>query len=402
MTRGGPGSTSALPAPGPDAEAHGRRVGAALHARLEAAGDWLPFADYMRCALYEPGLGYYSAGAAKFGPAGDFVTAPEISGLFAEVFAGQFAAVLAGLGGGSVLELGPGTGRFAATALAAWPAHGPLPDEYLLLEVSGDLRERQQRQVAVAAGAAAPRARWLEALPPRFAGVVFANEVLDALPCERFVLRAGEPWRLGVGACGAGFAWSERRPDGSHAGDQAFVEATRELPLAGLPDGYRGEFHPGLAAWIRALADGLQRGVVMLVDYGLPRSHYYHPQREAGTLRCHYRHLAHDDPFSYPGLTDITAWVDFTAVAEAAVAAGLDVAGFTTQAAFLLGAGIDARFAAAHEAAASEAARVRLAHGARQLLLPGEMGEAIKVMVLARDCEVPLPGLLIQDLRDSL
>ncbi len=408
MTRARVAPSSDLPEPEEAAAAQVRAVAAAIRERLEAAGGWIDFAEYMSLALYAPGLGYYSAGAAKLGRSGDFVTAPEISDLFAVVLAGQFASWLRACAAPrGILEFGPGTGQFAGVVLRELAACGELPEAYLLLEVGADLRERQPARLRALAGTAAARAQWLDALPPQFDGVVFGNEVLDALPCERFTLRDGALQRLGVelGADGR-FAWRARRPDGSHAGDEAFV-ATLEARLptaqrAALPEGFTGEFQVATTAWIGALGDMLTRGAVLLADYGLPRRHYYHPQRAAGTLRCHYRHRAHDDPFVYPGLTDLSAWVDFTAVAEAADAAGLQVAGFSTQAAVLLGGGIEARLAAAM-AGLGERARAELAGGARRLLLPGEMGESVKLMLLTRGLDDEAAAAFrLQDLRGSL
>lgn len=427
-----------LPLPQGAAAVHSARLVALLHERLVAADGWLDFATYMSLALYAPGLGYYSAGATKFGTAGDFVTAPEISDLYAQVLAAQFPPLFAAAGARRVLEFGPGTGRFAGLALRELAACDALPDDYLLLEVGADLRARQPASLRELAGPAADRARWLDALPERFDGIVFGNEVLDALPCERFVMRAGEPWRLGVvaaedaatatamasaaraeatereaateGEAGksiAGFAWRARRADGRREGDEAFVAALAHcLPPVvreQLPEGYVGELQPAIEPWIAAIGALLGRGAVLLADYGLPRSQYYHPQRRDGSLRAHYRHRAHDDPFLYPGLTDLSTWVDFTAVAEAADATGLEVAGFATQAAVLLGGGIESRLAAAL-AEADEPTRVRLAQGARQLLLPGEMGEAVKLMLLTRgiDAAAVPAGFSLQDLRGSL
>jgi SAM-dependent MidA family methyltransferase len=263
--------------------------------------------------------------------------------------------------------------------------------------------------VRAIAGAAAGRAHWLTALPARFEGVVFGNEVLDALPCERFTLRDGVLHRLGVGLGVDGrFGWRERLPDGTRDGDDEFVAILdARLPAAlreTLPDGYTGEFQPAIGPWIAAIGALLTRGAVLLADYGLPRRHYYHPQRASGTLRCHYRHRAHDDPFVYPGLTDLSAWVDFTAVAEAADEAGLEVAGFATQAAVLLGGGVEARLAAALEAAGPGGmTRATLARGARQLLLPGEMGESVKMMLLTRGIDSEAANAFqLQDLRHSL
>lgn len=433
----------ALPPPGAEAAAHSRRLAEVIGAALDAAGGWLSFADYMQLALYAPGLGYYTAGAGKFGAAGDFVTAPEISPLFAEVWAAEMDGVLRALGGGEVLELGPGTGRFAAGALAEFRARDTPIDGYSLLEVSPDLRSRQQALLAVtdaggiAGGIAGGLAagimpRWADSLPAPFRGLLFANEVVDALPCERFVMRDGAAWRLGVGrAAGMAiddmrddpadatpvFEWRARPADGACAGDAAFAAAMAqrldELAAAGvvLPEGGCGEFHPQLVAWVASLADALESGLLLFVDYGLPRRQLLHPDRAMGSLRCHYRHHAHGDPFLWPGLQDITAWVDFTALAEAGVAAGLEVAGFTTQAGFLLGGGIEARLATRLAAPAvagagaglsGEAARAQLAQGVRRLLLPGEMGEAVKVMALAKDCDALPPAFALQDLRRGL
>jgi SAM-dependent MidA family methyltransferase len=414
MTRGA--SVTTLPVLTPDAADHVAALRATLRARLDAAGGWLPFDDYMDAVLYTPGQGYYSAGAAKFGAAGDFVTAPEITPLFARALARQFADVLA-VTGGDVLEVGAGSGRFARVALEELARLGTLPDRYAILEVSADLRERQRAELARAGDAIAARAAWLDGFPERHVGVVFANELLDALPCDRFVLRGGRPQRLGVALRGGEFVWAPRAVDGADPQDVAWsdeVERTLDGLGAALPDGYCGEIAPRVDAWVQSLAERLERGVVILVDYGLPRPHYYHPQRLDGTLRCHFRQHAHHDPFLHPGLSDITAWVDFTRVAEAADAAGLAVAGFATQAAWLLALGVESLAAETLPEALDDgvgggaaAGAVPVRHlaamqGLKRLLLPGEMGEAVKVMVLTRGWDAPLRGLRLQDLRDSL
>ena len=369
--------------------------------RIDAAGGWISFADFMQLALYEPGLGYYSAGAQKFGAAGDFVTAPELSELFCQCVAAQMRAVLRETGG-SVLELGAGTGRLAAVALRELASSGGLPEQYCILEVAADLRARQDLQVAQHAGIAASRARWLATMPRAFTGVVFANEVLDAMPCERFVMRDGTARQLGVCCRGDAFAWQER-PQAAQSREECsrFDAAGAELApqLQSLPDGYLGELNTLQSGLIAAIGAALDRGVVLLVDYGLPRAHYYHPQRGMGSLRCYFQHRAHDDPFFHVGLSDITAWVDFTRIAAAAESAGLHVAGFTTQAAFLLGTGIEQRM---QQAGDDVLAMAKLAHQARLLLLPGEMGESFKVMALTKKFDAPLPAFAQQDLRYSL
>jgi SAM-dependent MidA family methyltransferase len=393
---------------------------------IAQAGGWLSFERFMELALYAPGLGYYSAGSAKIGSSGDFVTAPEISDLFSRCVARQCAQVLS-VTGGEILELGAGTGRMAAAVLESLAAVGVLPERYSILEVSGDLAERQRERLRALPASLRERVVWLERLPERpLRGVVLANEVLDALPCQRFVV--GEVPRGAAGVPGAGDSGADdpRRPaEGNTAsvvssvvelgvslqGD-SFVERAalpdaalaaacesllKELPQP-LAPGYTSEVCLRLEPWIAGVGDCLERGLLLLFDYGLPRSHYYHPQRANGTLRCHFKQLAHDDPYINVGVQDITAWVDFTRVAEAGHAAGLDVTGFCTQAGFLLATGIESFVA---EAVGTVEA-TRRAGEARRLLMPGEMGEAFKVMALTRDYDAVLDGFTLQDLRHSL
>jgi SAM-dependent MidA family methyltransferase len=366
----------------------------ALREAIGAAGGWLPFDRYMQIALYAPGLGYYSAGAAKLGEEGDFTTAPEISPLFGQCLANHCIEVLEGSADGDIVELGAGTGRLAADLLEALATHGVLPRRYRIVEISADLRERQRRLLATLPAALSARVEWLDA-PPRepWIGALLANEVLDALPVKR-VRREGAKWKeLGVvldDATQLRWRTGDANPDLRQRIDAVLPE--------GLPEGYESELCPMLAPWIGEVTATMQRGVALFIDYGLPRSQYYHPERTRGTLRCHYRHRAHDDPFAHPGMEDITAWVDFTAVAEAADANGLEVLGFATQAAALLGLGIEAGVAGAPD----EATRIRRASEARRLLMPTEMGEAFKMMALARGVEMPLRAFTHQDLRSRL
>ncbi|ROR34521.1 class I SAM-dependent methyltransferase [Inmirania thermothiophila] len=384
-----------LPPPSPEAAAHSARVRERIAVEIEAAGGAIPFRRYMELALYAPGLGYYMAGTEKLGPGGDFVTAPEVSPLFAACLARQVAEVLERLGGGEVLELGAGSGRLAAGLLAALERLGAAPARYRILEVSGELAARQRAHLAAALPAWRERIVWARGLPEAgFRGVVIANEVLDAMPVERFERTAEGVVELGVRRRGEGFAWTALPP----AEDLAAAVAGIEAACGRLPAGYRSERNPQLAGWVAALGEILEAGVVLLVDYGYPRCEYYHPERADGTLRCHYRHRAHDDPFLLPGIQDITAHVDFTAVAEAAVAAGLEVAGYTTQAQFLLATGL-AELAAE---AADALTRARRAAEVKRLVMPSEMGEAFKVMALARGIEGPLGGFALRDLRGRL
>jgi SAM-dependent MidA family methyltransferase len=377
--------------------AHARRVRAHLGALVDAAEGCLPFDRYMEAALYAPGLGYYSAGAHKLGRGGDFTTAPELSALFGRCVAAQCAPLLRALSGARILELGPGSGRLAETVLTELAALDALPAQYALLEVSPDLRARQRERLSALPAALASRVVFLDAPPVEgWQGVLLANEVLDALPCEAFGLRASGLVERGVARRGDdAFGWCER------AAPAALAQELRRV-LAGLPEpiapDYDSELCLRTGPWIASVTATLDRGVALFVDYGLPRSQYYHPARSAGTLRCHFRQTAHGDPFAHPGLEDLTAWVDFTRVAEAADACGLEVLGFTSQAAFLLGTGIEAMIAAAPD----DLARARRVSEARQLLMPDAMGEAFKVMALGRGWDAPLAGFAHQDLLSRL
>lgn len=388
-----------MPPLSPEEEAHSRAVSALIRERVSVAGGWIPFDEFMDLALYAPGLGYYSAGSVKLGSRGDFVTAPEVSDLFSRCVARQCAQVLGD--GAEILELGAGTGRMAAVILQSLAADGRLPARYAILEVSADLAERQRARLRTLPTGIRERVVWLDRLPERpIEGAILANEVLDALPCRRFMLQGGVVRELGVAleeASDGDIAFIER--DGPPAEELASAGASLlgELPES-LPDGYASEICLRVAPWLAGVAACLGRGLMLLFDYGLPRAHYYHPQRTAGTLRCHFKQRVHDDPYINVGVQDITAWVDFTRVAEAAVACGLDVSGFCTQAAFLLGTGIE-RFLAEPTDAVEHA---RLAGEARRLLLPGEMGEAFKAVALTRECAAALEGFALQDLRPSL
>ncbi|MBW7931446.1 MAG: SAM-dependent methyltransferase [Gammaproteobacteria bacterium] len=388
-------TTFELPEPAPEALAHSARLAGLIHRRIAHAGGWIDFADFMELALYAPGLGYYSSGTAKFGVAGDFVTAPEISPLFARCLARAIAPVLHGLPEATLLELGAGSGALAAELIPALLRLGVPLRRYLILEVSADLRARQRSLLLPASAPGWPELAWLDTLPAQpLEGVVIANEVADALPVSRFMIHGGAVQALGVGtADGGAFAWAGRPAEPSLAQAVAGL-----LPdgLAGFAEGYASELCRRLPAWIASLSAVLGRGALVLCDYGMARHEYYHPQRLQGTLSCHYRHRMHDDPFRYPGLQDITAWVDFTAVAEAAQASGLEVGGYATQGHFLLDAGLEAELAGAEGRPA-----LQLAQQARTLLLPGEMGERFKLMALLREAAMPR-GFGFRDLRHAL
>ena len=386
-----------LPTPGPEAAAHSARLIERIRTEISAQGGSIPFARFMELALYAPGLGYYSAGARKFGVHGDFITAPELSSLFSRCVARQCQEILARVGG-EILELGAGSGIMAADVLLELEALGSLPARYAILEVSGELRERQRMTVAKRTPHLLARVEWLEALPDRgWRGVIVGNEVLDAMPVQRFRITNRGPVPLRIAWEEGGFTWWEGALDKNLTAALRTLQAEMSFTL---PLGYESEFNPYLNAWLLALAEALEAGVLLLIDYGYPRREYYHPQRVGGTLICHYRHRAHSDPLLLVGLQDITANVDFTAVAEAAIAAGFEIAGYTGQGYFLFGCGLEKLLA---EVDPQDTVRyLELVRQVKLLTLPGEMGERFKAIALARGVDIPLRGFSVFDERGRL
>lgn len=351
-----------------------------LRKAINQAGGWISFARFMELALYAPGLGYYAAGARKFGPDGDFVTAPEISSLFGQCLARTVAEVLAQTGG-DVLELGPGSGKLAADMLPALEALGRLPDRYLLLEVSADLRERQQQALVALPSQLADRAVWLDAIPDAFTGCVVANEVLDVVPVHLVRFAAGRTFERGVTLKDGEFFWQD--VPALSAQLPALAARIHAEYLGGSPaDGYHTEIAPAAAGLVTSLARSLRAGALLFIDYGFRAAEFYHPSRDSGTLMCHYRHYAHADPFLYPGLQDITAHVDFSAAAQAGLDAGLTVAGYTTQAQFLLASGLTELLATVDPADVLR--YLPLTKQLQRLISPAEMGEFFKVLCLVR------------------
>jgi SAM-dependent MidA family methyltransferase len=381
-----------LPRPTPEALAHSERVIGHVRTEIERAGGWIPFARYMELVLYAPGLGYYMAGARKLGADGDFVTAPELSPLFGHTVARQVAQGLEATGG-EVLEIGAGSGALAASVLEELERLDRLPASYLILELSPELRARSRDTLAARVPHILERVAWLNGLPPGFNGVVLGNEVLDAMPVSVVRVEGGVVEEAGVVAAqgAAPFAWAHRPPAA------AVADAARTLAL---PDGYTTELGLVARAFIASVASILERGIALFVDYGFPRAEYWHPQRRGGTLMCHYRHRAHGDPFFLPGLQDITAHVDFTAMAEAAHGAGARMLGYATQAQFLINCGLTDLMA---RIPAEDVRRYApLAGAANKLTSPAEMGELFKVLAFGRGVEQPLVGFRTGDRRGSL
>lgn len=383
-----------LPPPDNTAAHISEKLTALIACKIQQEGP-ISFADFMNLALYAPGLGYYSAGSCKFGEAGDFVTSPEISPLFAGCIATEAAQVLETLGHGDILELGAGTGKLAAELLLRLQQQDCLPDHYYILEISAELKQRQQAYLRQHIPELLSRVSWLDALPSHpITGVILANEVLDALPVHQFVQQESVRECLVNFSSQRGFFWELAASTPNTVTEQ--VEALKIEFTAG----YRSEINLLLTGWLQSLSDCLQRGLMLFFDYGFPRHEYYHPDRSMGTLMCHYRHRSHTDPLILIGLQDITSHVDFTAVAAAAINANLTVAGFCTQGTWLLNCGLLNN--TQEFSALSPEQQWRLAQQIKRLTLPSEMGELIKVMGLTRGLNSPLQGFSKYDMRHRL
>jgi SAM-dependent MidA family methyltransferase len=378
-----------LPLPSSDACEHSAKLIAEIGQELIREGGWISFARFMELALYAPGLGYYAAGSRKFGSAGDFVTAPEMTGFFGRSLARQVGQIMAA-SAPVVLEVGAGSGRLAADLLLELEALGQLPTHYLILDLSADLRERQQETLAKAAPHLLERVQWLDQLPDSFSGVVLANELLDAMPAHVVAWREDGIFERGVALDSVGrFTWNEQPANG------ALLVAAEEIGRqCSLSPGFESEISLANRAWAAEWGHRLNCGALLLLDYGFPRREFYHPQRGSGTLMCHYRHHSHPDPFYLPGLQDVTVHVDFTSIISAAHAAGLELLGYTSQGQFLLNCGI-LDLLGAETSGSPE--YIRAAGAVNKLLMPHEMGELFKVIAIGRGIDQSLLGFASGD-----
>lgn len=387
-----------FPDPSADAQCASRELSACIAACIRTAGGWLSFADYMEMALHLPGLGYYAGGSHKFGKEGDFVTAPELTPLFGQALARQVAQINAVLPAPTLptlLEIGAGSGKLAADLLLALETLDAPPARYEILELSGELRARQRQTIETTVPHLASRVTWLDELPEKFSGCVIANELVDALPIHAVAWRQGEHGGLmerGVMLKPDGFDWAEERP-----AQGALAEAMAALPVEAP---FESEIGLAARAWVSEWGRRLEHGALLLIDYGLPRHELYHPHRSRGTLRCHYRQHMHEDPFWWPGLSDITTHVDFTAIAEAGFDAGLDVLGYTNQASFLINCGIGDLLTARQEVGGEQA--LRAGSAVQMLLAPHEMGEMFKAIALGKGIELQLLGFAQGDRSHTL
>ncbi len=390
---------SFLPSPSLEAQAHSERLTERLKQHVQQQS-WISFAEFMHRALYEPELGYYVSGSRKLGAKGDFVTAPEISSSFSECLALQCQQIFGELDAPSILEFGAGSGVMAADILLSLERARSLPQAYLILEVSPDLQERQQQTLQEKCPHLLSSVLWLKELPKNFEGVVLANEVLDAMPVHCFEIQNGKIVENGVVVDGGGFIWQAKNGTPAQAAIQERLGPSLHCADSGemkenlLIEGYSSEICLAIKPWLAALYSSMKRGVVLLVDYGFPEREYYHPDRDQGTLMCHYRHYAHTDPFLYVGLQDITAHVDFTAVAKAAFEAGFKIMAYTNQANFLMSLGVLSNTDAA---ALDMQQNYKHAQSLKKLLLPSEMGELFKVIALQKNLEITLQGFQLSD-----
>ena len=391
-------SVDVLPEPDTNAKTWSQALCAQIEEQCNQSAGAIPFSEFMAMALYAPGFGYYSSELRKFGAEGDFITAPEVSPLFAQCIARQVSDVLVTMNKPVVLEFGAGSGIMAVDILLELELLETLPEQYFILELSASLKQRQQKNIQKKAGHLFDRVVWLDGLPEqKFNGVVIANEVLDAMPVECFKIAGDKVETLHV-RCRDSELNSEYRPASEVV--TAAVRSIEERIETHLPDGYCSEFNPAMSGWLQSIEAVLEQGMVLLIDYGYAAPEYYHEERNTGTMMCHYQHRAHADPLWYPGLQDITAFVDYTDVAYSAVDAGFDVSGYTSQAMFLLGTGLDEL----HQRQITDDMQnqLKLAQQIKTLTLPSEMGERFKVMALTKNYDEPLSGFIMQDLRGRL
>lgn len=385
-----------LPVPGDLAQQHSEKLIGLIKNEIDNNDGAISFQRYMELALYAPGLGYYAAGSNKLGEEGDFITAPEISTLFSQALANEIIPALDNAS--IILEVGAGRGRMAADILVYLQQQNKLPEEYWILELSADLRERQKNTIEETAPELLDKVKWLNSLPDNFSGVVLANELLDAMPVQLFQKNENDISEVNV-------VWKEGKFSFQlqSSFDERLITRVKDIENelgADLNSGYVSEINFAAEDWIKSIAERLQQGVIVLIDYGFPRHEYYHEQRSQGTLMCHYRHRTHPDAFVYPGLQDITAHVDFTAMADAALEANMRVIGYTNQVSFLMGAGLMELANLNEDGEIKE--QIEITSQIKKLTLPHEMGELFKVIGFSKDCDISLPAFEFRDLREYL
>jgi SAM-dependent MidA family methyltransferase len=383
-----------LPKPDDIAQQHSEQLLSLIYDEIDRAGGKISFADYMHLCLYAPGLGYYSAGSQKLGRHGDFTTAPEISSLFSRTFAHHIKDVLVQLEQPSIIEFGAGSGKMAADILLELASLNCLPEKYYIIEVSADLRERQLKTIGDIVPDLADRVIWLDCFPANFSGVILANEVCDAMPVHLLHFKQGTFFERYIEHNEAGLQWCEGK-----LSQAALSSHAAEIQTLIRNDDYITEVNLAAEAWLCSIAEGLQQGAIFICDYGYPKADYYHPQRSEGTLMCYYQHQGHADPLVLQGLQDITSHVDFTLLAQTAMDHNLEVAGFQSQADFLLAGGITEL---CDVGKLDELAMLQRVTEIKQLTLPSAMGENFKVLSLSKNLDELLPRCQLADRRYTL
>ncbi|MFW2372940.1 MAG: class I SAM-dependent methyltransferase [Gammaproteobacteria bacterium] len=387
-----------LPEPTDEEKQHSAQLVAHITNNIDRSSGWINFAEYMQLALYSPGLGYYAAGRQKFGESGDFITAPELSPLFAQTLAQSIGRLLESMEQACVIEFGAGSGVLASGLLQELEALEQLPDKYLIIELSAELKHRQQQQIVQMVPDLADRVQWLDRLPDQsLNAVVLANEVLDAMPVRRFIKQHGSICDLGVSHDAGQLTFASTKA----ADDLQAAVQTIETDIGRTFDeSYQSEVNLNIGPWLASIYNMLETGVVLLIDYGYPRAEYYLPERNMGTSMCYYRHRTQDNPLWFPGLQDITAFVDFSAVAQHGQATGFELFGYTSQANFLLDSGLSQILEA--QFSGDNRQQLELAQQAKTLLLPTEMGERFKVMCLTKKWQYDVPGFGLRNYISSL
>ena len=396
-------STDILAEPGEEQKQHSLLLKQRIKTACDKANDWIRFSDYMNIVLYEPALGYYSGGLQKFGEKGDFITAPEVSPLFAQCLANQLSETIKNLRLSTgekvhVIEFGAGSGVLAADMLLQLEALACMPEKYLIVELSAELKQRQKQTIKKKAEHLLEYVQWLDQLPDDVScAIIVANEVLDAMPVECFRIT-----HKGTESLMVGFESNDlvSRYMPAEQNTVETVEAIRQRSEVSFSENYISEYNPAISGWLSALENRIKNLVILLIDYGYNEKEYYHPDRVNGTLMCYYQHRAHDDFFWWPGLQDITAFVNFTDVAYCAVNLAMDVSGYTTQAAFLLANGLSELHAS--QVTDDVQQQIKLSQQIKTLTLPSEMGDRFKVMALTKNYEEPLTGFSMLDLRNRL
>ena len=384
-----------LPEPTSDEKQQSQKLVEIIKKEIKEAGGWIDFERYMLLALYSPGLGYYSGGAQKFGEQGDFITSPEVSPLFAQSLANPVSKLIEKIPRVNIIEFGAGSGKLAADLLLALQKKASLPEKYFIIELSAELQQRQRDTISQIAPNLLSRVQWLTKLPEsRVNAIVVANEVLDAMPVKRFRIYNKKIEELGVEIKDQQLELSYREAD------KGLAEKIDALEINSNECAYSSELNEHIKPWIRSISQCIEKGAVYLIDYGYPRSEYYSDERHMGSFLGYYRHRSIDAPLWFPGLQDLTAFVDFTDVAEAAIENDFDVDGFTSQGNFLLNSGLAE--VVENTSTTSEIQRLQIAQQMKTLSLPGEMGERFKVIGLSKGLEENVPGFELRDFRYRL